>query len=81
MSINALTSIMINSQRTPNSFVLIDLKINVPFHILDQLDCNLFVRMGERTVFFVLTLFSFEVFFAKFAFVSAWVVKLLYFVV
>jgi len=49
---------------------------------MNHLNLNLCLRMSERTEIPILALVDFfRVFCAKFTFVSAWVIKLLYFVV
>jgi hypothetical protein len=77
-----LQMILLLSEGTPNSFVLLDIEFIVFWLEMNQLYHNLVLCMSERAEFFILTILNIVgIRLAKLTFVSTWVIKLFYFVV
>lgn len=65
----------------PNSFVLVDHELGRDLLFVDEVNRDLGFAMGERAELLVLALAQIvRVFLAKFAFVAAWVIQLLNFI-
>ena len=78
VSVDTAGSIMMESIRAPNSFILIHIEILIPGEEMDHLNFDFSLRMGKGTEFLVITLQRLiGISLAEFCFVAARMINLL----